>query len=70
MAKSKSRKMREKRIRAGNLDPALLRGTHNGLYERRTKTKHEKVMQMMNKYKRDLRSQHSEDLFSCLLICL
>jgi hypothetical protein len=70
MAKSRSRKRREKWIRAGKLDPATLRGTHNGLYERRTKTKHEREIQMMNKYKRDLRSQYSEDLFSCLHICL
>lgn len=63
MAKSKARKMREKRIKEGRLDPVLMRGTHAGLYERKTKTKQEKWVHDLQKHKKNLRDYEHEDFF-------
>lgn len=68
LGKSKAQKIREKRIREGKLDPLQSRGTHFGLYERKTKTKKEKFHQQFHKHKKDLRRWENEDLFYfCLL---
>lgn len=50
MSKSRARKMREKRIREGLMDPVRKRGTYASadLRTRKTKTKHEVMYQ--NKY--------------------
>lgn len=63
MAKSRARKIREQRVRQGKLNPSATRGTHAGLYERKTKTKQETLVHQFHKYKRDLRQNEYEGPF-------
>lgn len=66
MAKSKAKKSREHLVRAGKVDPLLSRGTHEGLYVRKTKTKTEKLTHHFQKYKKDLRRHENEGPFYLL----
>ncbi|GAA0371512.1 hypothetical protein J2S11_001741 [Bacillus horti] len=63
MAKSNARKRRDKMVREGKLDPTLLRSTHSGLYERKTKTMKEKWLQHMQKYRNDLHIHNDDEGF-------
>jgi hypothetical protein len=56
MAKSKAAKSRKKHMREGKMDPTKKRGTWGEIspLNLRTKTKHEAIKSMENKYKKNL----------------
>ncbi|RSK28154.1 hypothetical protein EJF36_15395 [Bacillus sp. HMF5848] len=63
MAKSKAKKLRDKQIREGKLDPSDLRGHWNGIkpIERKTPTLTELTKKKANKHKKRWEVSHKDN---------
>ncbi|MBP3040153.1 hypothetical protein J9303_11715 [Bacillaceae bacterium Marseille-Q3522] len=71
MTKSKARKYREKQVREGQFDVTMKRGSWGDLspVSRKTKTKHEQLIRLEKKYKKNHTLQKWEKEYGPFFVC-